>query len=86
MKFNFLILINKLKRSSSTGPEGLPAVLFKELKMSLLLPLKLIYTTSVQKGGLPDIWKIDCVIPIDKNDDKSCVSNYKPISLTLHWV
>ena len=37
---------------------------------------------SIQKGVLPDTWKIACVIPIHKKDDKLCVSNYRPISLT----
>ena len=44
--------------------------------------LTLIYQASLQQGCIPDEWKKALFTPIYKNGDRSCPTNYRPISLT----
>jgi len=46
--------INKLKTNSSSGPDGLPPVLFKRLKHCLSEPLAQIYNQLISVGMVPD--------------------------------
>jgi len=43
---SFLAAINKVKPILSAGPDGLPPLLFKQLRYSLARPLSLYFTTS----------------------------------------
>ena len=45
-------------------------------------PLAIIINNSLLTGTVPDLWKEAIVKPIFKNKDKSCVDNYRPVSLT----
>ena len=49
---------------------------------SLAKPLSLLFNTSFVTGCIPDEWKLASVVPVHKKGDKSCVDNYRPISLT----
>jgi hypothetical protein len=44
---------------------------------------------SINQGTIPPDWKEAFVVPIFKKGDKSCASNYRPVSLTVgtpFWV
>ena len=41
----------------------------------------LIISVHLHKGMLPSVYKEAIICPIHKNDDKSLVNNYQPISL-----
>lgn len=69
---------NKLSR----GPDDIPHIIYKRLAVVLALPLFLIFRECINTGQIPSIWKDATIVPIHKKDDKSCVSNYRPISLT----
>jgi Reverse transcriptase (RNA-dependent DNA polymerase)/Endonuclease-reverse transcriptase len=74
--------IKKLKRGKSSGPDGYPSTLFKELSASLVEPLSLIYTSFMSIGIIPNAWRHAIVTPVYKSGSAASVSNYRPISLT----
>ena len=64
----------------------------KKCFSSLCEPLKCLLNLSIEKGIFPDDLKIDKVTPIYKADDKSDLSNYRPLSVLsrfskiLEWI
>jgi len=74
--------ISKLKSNLSSGPDGLPPLLFKKLKHCLAEPLSLVFTQLLSVSQVPDDWKCATVVPVFKKGADSDTSNYRPISLT----
>ncbi len=66
----------------SSGPDGLPSILFKELAFQLAQPLSSIFEVSFNTGTLPLDWLKSLVTPIHKKGSRSIPSNYRPVSLT----
>ena len=48
---------------------------------SLVQPLSLIFTGSIDTGVYPDTWKKSKIVPVHKKGDKQIVNNYRPVSL-----
>jgi hypothetical protein len=74
--------LNKLRVGSSPGPDGIPAVIFKNLAFQLSLPLSIMFNLIVQFGSVPHDWLLATVVPIFKKGTSSKIENYRPISLT----
>ena len=47
---------------------------------SLVQPLSLIFTGSIDTGVYPDTWKKSNIVPVHKKGDKQIVNNYRPVS------
>ena len=75
-------LINKLKPNSSSGPDGIPAVLLKGLSHHLSRPLSIMFNLIFKFKHLPSEWKNAVVKPLFKKGCSSEAGNYRPISLT----
>ena len=75
-------ILKSVKKKISSGPDGIPSILFNHLASSLAYPLFLIFNLIMQKGEVPNIWKQAIVIPIFKKGVSSDPKNYRPISLT----
>ena len=71
-----------LKSSTSSGPDGLPNVLLKNLAYSVCNPLQYIFDSSFKAHQLPSQCLQAFVTPIFKKGVTSEPSNYRPISLT----
>lgn len=74
-------IIDQSKSNSSAGHDGISCKVIKTLK-SLLIPLlhhliSVIFTTGIY----PSAFKLAVVSPIHKSGSKSCVDNYRPISV-----
>lgn len=67
--------------SKGPGPDGIPPRLLKVCRTFLIHPLKKLFQLSLDTGVFPDIWKLSAVIPVYKSGDKSCIQNYRGISI-----
>ena len=79
--------IDKLSKNAAAGPDGIPAILIKEAKDELSIPLSIIWQKSLQTGEIPNIFKKAHITPILKpGAPRSHQSTYRPVSLTSHLV
>ncbi|XP_055591568.1 uncharacterized protein LOC129743557 [Uranotaenia lowii] len=74
----------KLKNSSSTGPDGIPAIFLKRFMPHLLTPIRHIFRTSLDFAIFPSLWKEAYMFPVHKKGDKKDIDNYRGIS-ALFW-
>ena len=72
-------LIN-LDIHKSAGLDKIPPVFLSNCSPTLCLPLSFIYETSLNTGVFPTLWKSAIVTPLFKSDNRSNISNYRPIS------
>ena len=70
-----------LKINKSPVYDDISFNVVKKCFSSLCEPLKYLFNLSIEKGIFPDDLKIAKVTPIYKADDKSDLSNYRPISV-----
>ena len=64
------------------GPDGIPAIILKELCEELCLPMSIIFNKSISTGEIPKEWKVAEVTAIFKKGNKQEPGNYRPVSLT----
>ena len=74
-------IISNLKNSNSTGHDNISITLIKSCKIELSSILSHVNNQSLSEGIFPDPLKIAKVVPIYKNGNIKCVSNYRPISV-----
>jgi len=74
------ILLN-LDVNKSTGPDGIPAVVLKNIASSIAKPLRNLFHLSFLSGTFPELWKVSNVTAIPKKGNKSNPSNYRPIAI-----
>ena len=74
--------IERLRSNKSEGPDEIYATVLKECKQELSIPLSIIFSRSLNEADIPTDWKKANIVPIFKKGDKSCVENYRPVSLT----
>ena len=70
-----------MKPKHSTGHDGISNVLLKEMINEVSKSITLIINQSIKSGIFPDRLKIGRILPLFKKGDKSCIENYRPISL-----
>ena len=78
--------INELGINSAPGPDKIPAKLIKECKEQLAPALVILWRRSLDSGLIPESLLSQTIIPIFKKENKSLASNYRPISLTSHFI
>ena len=49
--------ISKLKVNEGPGPDGLPPILYSNLRNHITVPLTSMFTAFLRVGNIPDIWK-----------------------------
>ena len=77
--------INELSPSSAAGPDGFPALLLKQCKEELSIPLCHLWKISLEKG-IPTELKKSTITPIYKGGNKSLAANDRPVALTSHVI
>ena len=85
LSFNTTTIYNVLKQlnpNKSQGPDNISGRLLKNCAMSISHPLSILFNIFFRIVSLPDEWKIANVVPVHKKGDKTCIENYRPISLT----
>ena len=73
-------ILKKLRTNKARGPDKIGNRILKNLP-ALSKSLLILFQTALSKGFFPTYWKISEVVPIFKDDDKSSVEQYRPISL-----
>ena len=76
--YNALIHLDPTK---ATGIDGIGPKILKYCAMSLFRPLCYLFNLSLSSGTVPSEWKIHLITPVYKSADRSCINNYRPISL-----
>ena len=69
-----------MNSKKSSGHDGLSLNLLKGIKLELAKPITLIINQSLNTAIFPDKLKIAKITPIHKQNDKTRIDNYRPIS------
>ena len=67
--------------NKATGPDNIPAKLLRPIATTIAPLLTHILNRSLRMGVVPSQWKHARVTPIYKSGDKTCMENYRPISV-----
>ena len=76
-----LNIIRSLIPNKAHGWDEISVRMIKLSDVSLVLPLKIIFTNCLRRGLFPEIWKYANVVPVHKKNEKNLKGNYRPISL-----
>ena len=74
-------ILRNLDPTKACGPDLIHSKVLRQTYQVLSEPLSLLFNKCLDQGVFPDEWKKANVIPVHKKDNKSTVSNYRPISL-----
>ena len=74
-------IISSLKSGKAVGPFSIPIDILKLLKSVISKPLEILFNTSFSTGTVPTDFKLANIIPVYKKGSRTCLSNYRPISL-----
>jgi exonuclease III len=78
--------IDSIAPSAAPGPDGISAVLLKNCKKELALPLRKFYNMSLKDGYVPAALKMGIITPIHKGGSRGAAKNYRPVTLTTHLI
>jgi hypothetical protein len=76
-----LKVLKGLDTGKANGPDGVSNRLLKESAPAIANPLSILLNKSFDLAKVPKTWKESNICPIHKKDDRSLVSNYRPIAL-----
>ena len=77
--------LQRIKPRKSSGSDGLPARLLREVAPELAEPLRSILKSSYKDGSPPVQWKRAIITPIPKAGNNTTPDNVRPVSLTDHF-
>ena len=75
------VVISNQSNVGLHGPDGVNNRLLKGSATEIGAPLAELFNKSITLAMVPITWKKFNICPIYKKDDKSIVSNYRPITL-----
>ena len=85
-EIDIISAINELSANSSSGPDGIPAILLKKCKSEIANPIFILWRKSLDMGVVPSSLKVSHIIPIHKGDHRGIPANYRPIALTSQLI
>ncbi|CAG2193089.1 unnamed protein product [Mytilus edulis] len=74
-------ILQTLNVNKASGPDAISGRILKPVADIIAKPLRAFFNLSLRTKFVPSAWKLANVTPCFKNDDKSILSNYRPISL-----
>ena len=74
--------LEKLNVNKSCGPDNIHPFVLHETANATSIPLKQIFSKSLDMGECPTDWRSANVTPIHKKGDRTVPGNYRPVSLT----
>ena len=72
-------ILNILKINKATGPDGISNRVLKHTSKSIAKPLSKLFNLSLEQRIYPNLWKTASAMTLFKKEEKSDVSNYRPI-------
>lgn len=75
-------LISKLPAGKAPGPDGITSLMLKKTLPCSAKILSILFNFSIEKGEVPEDWRVAAVVPIPKTGKRDDPSNYRPVSLT----
>lgn len=79
-------MISEIKSSAACGEDGFSALLLKNCKKELSVPLYILWRYSLDNSEVPIFLKRSKICPIHKGSLKSVPKNYRPVALTSHLI
>jgi hypothetical protein len=76
-----LKILKSLDIGKANGPDGISNRILKEASSEIATPLSDLLNSSFNLSKVPRQWKESNICPIHKKEDRSLVTNYRPISL-----
>jgi hypothetical protein len=76
-----LKILKFLDTGKANGPDGISNRVLKEASTEITASLSDLFNSSFELSKVPIQWKESNICPINKKDDRSFVTNYRPISL-----
>ena len=80
-----LKVINNLKDETSAGIDEISVKIIKHVANKIISPLTHIYNLSIKNSIFPEKFKVAVIKPLFKNGDKTCINNYRPISMLSNF-
>ena len=74
-------ILRCIKVNKATGPDGLSPRLLRLTAPAIAKSLATVFNASLERGEIPNDWKVANVSPVFKAGDKGSMSNYRPISV-----
>ena len=62
--------VKNINTSKTTCPDGIPPIILQKCAEALSPSITLLFNLSLDKGSIPDEWKLTNVIPIHKKGNK----------------
>ena len=78
--------IKDIPSFAAPGPDKLPASVLKECADEIAEAIVMIWRRSLDTGEIPEMMKLQTIIPLFKKGSKSLAENYRPVSLTSHLI
>ena len=78
--------IEDIKPNAAPGPDDIPVMLLRNCKDAVAEPIHLIWKMCFSAEEVPSLYKFSHVFPLYKKDSRAMPTNYRPISLTSHFI
>jgi len=75
-------LLRELNPNKASGPDGIPSRILKLAAEEIAPVLSIIFQKSLDSGEIPSAWLRANITPLFKKGERTCASNYRPVSLT----
>ena len=78
---NVVFYFRKLGIRRATGVDELSVRLLRSLENAIVEPFVQTINTSIRTSCFPDQWKLARVLSLHKSGSKTCIDNYRPVSI-----
>ena len=74
-------LCKGLNLTKSSAIDGMSTMVIKDVFLAIPEQIAYLFNTSIDRGVVPNKWKIGTIVPLPKGGDKNNVTNLRPVSL-----
>ena len=74
-------LCKGLNLTKSSAIDGMSTMVIKDVFLAIPEQIAYLFNKSIDRGVVPNKWKIGTIVPLPKGGDKNDVTNLRPVSL-----